>query len=197
MAKLSKLQQEVLVGLLLGNGSLQSFNNGESFRFRYIQAERRKDYLFHVYDIFKELVATPPKLLVETHKNGEIYKKYYFNTLTSSSFKVFGTLFYKNKKKIVSPDIKGLITLRSLAFWFMDNGAKKGPRLKGFRLCTDCYDYNEVLFLSQILTNKFGLKTSLVKQRTKFRIFIKSESHEKFISQINDYLISSMKSKIS
>ena len=50
MRELEFYQQQVLVGLLLGNGSLQ--NVGKTYRFRFIQSEKRKDYVFHIYDIF-------------------------------------------------------------------------------------------------------------------------------------------------
>jgi hypothetical protein len=53
------LLQEVLVGGLLGDFNLQTGNGGLSYRLRCGQCAEHKDYLFHVYDLFKDRVETP------------------------------------------------------------------------------------------------------------------------------------------
>ncbi len=49
--KLTTLQCEILVGILLGDASLQTESNGRTYRLRVLQSEEHKDYIFHLYDI--------------------------------------------------------------------------------------------------------------------------------------------------
>ncbi len=58
--KLNTLQCEILVGILLGDASLQTESNGRTYRLRINQSEEHKDYLFHLYDVFKNLTTSPP-----------------------------------------------------------------------------------------------------------------------------------------
>ena len=51
-----------LVGTLLGDSSLQTYTDGKTFRARFLQSDLHKDYLFHLYSLFKEYTSTPPKL---------------------------------------------------------------------------------------------------------------------------------------
>lgn len=194
MQKLTVFQKQVLIGLLLGNGSLQ--NVGKNYRLRFIQSDIRKDYGFHLYNIFKEFVRTPPKSITEVRfYSGEIlyYKRWYFNTLANSCFKPYADLFYSKGKKRVPKEIIELIDPIALAYWFMNNGSRKSKNYKGFRLCTDIFNLEEVLLLQQVLNKKFCLKTSIIRQRSNFRIAIKAESHDAFISHIKDEIIDSMR----
>jgi hypothetical protein len=62
MQKLSKEQHEVLVGILLGDANLQTESQGRTYRLRVTQVEQNREYLFALYEIFKPLVTTPPRL---------------------------------------------------------------------------------------------------------------------------------------
>lgn len=41
--KLTKIQREVLIGLLLGDGSMQTQNDGRTYRLIHVQGGRKKD----------------------------------------------------------------------------------------------------------------------------------------------------------
>lgn len=191
MEKLSSFQQQVLTGLLLGNGSLQTFNQGKTYRFRFLQSEKRKDYVFHVYEVFKDFIRTSPKLLLEFRQNSVIYRKWYVNTLTFSVFQPFYKLFYVERKKKLSFSIESMIEAPTLAYWFMDNGSRKSKYEKGFRFCTEGFEKEDVIFLQKVLEEKFHLQTVLVRHRQGFRIFIKPESHDLFVSIIKPYVLES------
>lgn len=195
MAKLNYFQQQVLIGLLLGNGSLQ--NVGKNYRFRFVQSEKRKDYLFNIYEILKYFVKTPPKLMVETRASKDqseeiVYNRWYFNTLSSPCFSLYVQLFYRDGKKVITQEVLDLLDRQSLAYWFMDNGSIKSEKSKGFRLCTDIYNQDEILELQNLLKTKFSLETSLAKQRNSYRFLIKAESHNHFMELIDEYLMDSM-----
>lgn len=53
--------KEILFGTLLGDGRLQTYTGGRTWRVRFLQSSKNKDYLFHLYDVFKRYVKTAPK----------------------------------------------------------------------------------------------------------------------------------------
>jgi hypothetical protein len=65
---LSKQQKEILVGILLGDNNLQTDNGGKTYRLCVLQSEQHKEYVFHLYNIFKKFVNTPPKESVHFEK---------------------------------------------------------------------------------------------------------------------------------
>jgi hypothetical protein len=55
--KLSQEQREILAGGLLGDLSLRKIGKFS----RLVVEQKNKDYLLHLYDVFKAYVRTPPK----------------------------------------------------------------------------------------------------------------------------------------
>lgn len=80
--KLNTLQCEILVGILLGDASLQTESNGKTYRLRISQSEEHKDYLFHLYDIFQNLTTSPPVRYEfgDPRKPGKRYFRWSFST---------------------------------------------------------------------------------------------------------------------
>jgi len=52
--KLSDLQFETLIGLLLGDASLQTQNKGKTYRIKFEWGNNSKAYVDHVYALFNE-----------------------------------------------------------------------------------------------------------------------------------------------
>ena len=51
---LSEQCHNVLIGTLLGDGSLNSLQAGRTWSYRALQSEQQKEYLFHKYSIFQD-----------------------------------------------------------------------------------------------------------------------------------------------
>ncbi|KAG2195739.1 hypothetical protein INT47_004843, partial [Mucor saturninus] len=100
-------------------------------RLRFEQSTINKDYLFHLYELFKPYCVSAPAERVRTRKDGSkfegIHTAWYFGTLTLPGFNLFRELFYTAE-----------------AYWAMDDGTKHSS---GFRLQTDSYSENEVKLL--------------------------------------------------
>ena len=194
MEKLSRDQHEVLIGILLGDANLQTESRGRTYRLRVSQAEQNKDYLFALYEIFKPMVATTPRLdsFVDARTN-KTHKRWLFYTTQQRCFRFYGQHFYGGGKKKVPRMIDKWLTPRGLAYWYMDDGAQKWKgRSLGVRLCTDGFSSDDVKRLSSVLSSKFGLVTSLQKQRSDLRIYISSSSYDTLRSIIYSYLLSCM-----
>ena len=81
----------------------------------------------------------------------------------------------EDDKKIIPENIKEDITLKSLAYWIMDDGQQvlnKKKDVAGVTLCTDSYDQTEISLLRQILKDNLGLNTSIHKKKMKMKEYI-------------------------
>ena len=53
--------REIIVGVILGDATvLRRYPNSDAV-IKFCQGEKNKDYLYHLYEKFEPLVATPPK----------------------------------------------------------------------------------------------------------------------------------------
>lgn len=182
-------RKEVLFGTLLGDSSLQTYTGGNTWRACFLQADKNQLYLFHLYDVFKPWVKTPPKF----HETSEGYKRWYFNTTVQTVCNDLAPFFYKKNKKIV-PNLTILneyLTPRAIAYWFMDDGSLKSNCL-AYILCTDSFSLLECKLLAQVFFDKFGIRTSFHKQRKNYRIYIPRSEYSKFRNLVKPYIIPSM-----
>lgn len=193
--KLSKIQHEVLVGTLLGDACLTPNKSKTKYKLSILQSLAHKEYVLHLYELFKEFVITPPKEYVFTDKRfpGKVYTRWYFNTTFQTCFKVYGDQFYCNNKKIVPKRIYNWLTPRAIAYWYMDDGAQKWKnRCLGVRFCTDSFSKSQVEVLISILERNYNLKCSTQKKQDNFRIYISSKSHTVLTKLIFHFIIPSM-----
>jgi len=79
----------------------------------------------------------------------------------------------------------------------MDDGSKSDASLK---FCTNCYTYNDCLFLIKVLNDKFLIKATIqsagAKSRDQYIIYIKTESMPLLRELVSPYIIPEMKYKI-
>lgn len=192
------IQNEILLGTLLGDSSLQTFSSGKSWRLRYLQSIKNKEYLYHLYSIFKDFCGTPPKY----QKTKDNYERYYFNTLTDDNLKNWADIFYNKKQKRINFNKEITIeyfnkyfTPRALAYWYMDDGSKKS-NAHAYYLCTDNFNLEELLYLKKLLIKKYGINTSFHKKGRNYRIYIPVKDSKNFVNLIRPYVIKSMLYKL-
>jgi len=181
--KISKFQKEVLIGLILGDAHLEQSLNGLSYRLKIEQSIQKKEYIDHLYILFKDWTLSPPK-----QKRNNLY----FQTRYSRSLVFFGKQFYKDKKKIIPKLIHRWLTPIAIAYWYMDDGSIKSKQSKGVFFNTQGYVFKEVCLLAKILNNNYHLKTSIRKQKVGYQIYVSGYSYELLRNIIYPFLISSM-----
>src|SRR3990167_1139070 len=98
--KLTKIQQEVLVGTLLGDSHLSNFKTGVNYKLMVQHGFSQKAYTDWLYSIFQPWVLTPPQPKDQA-VNGKLYKKHWFNTVSHIQFRFFAGQFYRGGKKVV------------------------------------------------------------------------------------------------
>ena len=121
--KISSRQKQIIIGKLLGDGHLETAN-GKTYRLKIEHSFNQRQYVDWLYRELKSLASAEPKIKLQTI-NGTEYKKYWFNTHYSGSFRFYAQQFYQGKKKIVPKLISHWLTPLALAIWFMDDGSIK------------------------------------------------------------------------
>lgn len=185
---LSKIQQAVLIGTLLGDGCLEK--NGNFCRLQIKHSLKQQGYVNWLYSIFKNLTKTEPKVIG--------LGDYRFRTITTTVFSRYHSLFYPDgKTKIVPNNIKELLTdPLALAVWYMDDG-KRRPDCRGVFLDTICFPETEQLELIECLEMNFGLEDlRLHWNGDGHHIYIPARNADRFCSIIREYLIPSMLYKL-
>lgn len=187
--------QQVLIGLCLGD--LCITKPGKNPRLQFAQGSINEAYILHSYDLFKDYCGSAPKLYEGKldKRTGLIYSSIRFKTLSLPCFSNYYDLFYYNGVKRIPLNINELLTPLGLAYWAMDDGCKHNS---GFHLCTDSYTFTEVQLLINVLKENFDLNCTYNKRgKDSHRIYIKSDSMDKFRSLVTPYFHESMMYKLT
>lgn len=191
--QLTKRQQEVLLGKLLGDGFLEQ--NGRNVRLKIDHGGHQKDYVLWLYEEFKSIALKPYQLLFQDKRNGQVYEHWRFATYSLPILIPWKQLFYEQKRKIISPQITELMTPLSLAVWYMDDGFRRTD-CRGLYLCTSGYSMEEQYLLQACLSKKFGIQTALHFAAKNVRIYISSSETKKFCDIVQSYILPSFRYKL-
>lgn len=200
----------IIICGLLGDfwSHLVPSRNGHSVRFQLEQSVSNSTYIhsltFCLYNLgycasfVPKLVKKSESKWLDKRSDKTVDRFNYSLTLfTFTSFIWIHEGFYTNlNKKIVPKWIAEFITPLGLAHWIMQDGSRQVKQ--GLTIATNSFTYQECLFLSNVLTNKFGLKTSVIKTgiSNQWKISIWKESMPLLANLISPYLIPEMKYKL-
>lgn len=189
--KLSQIQREVLIGTILGDGSLKISRSGKAARLQICHSVKAREYVDWKRQIFANWVFADPKY----HESN---RALIFRTVSHPEIFELMQVFYKNLVKIVPENISDLLKSNlSLAVWFMDDGngyIRKNP----LRLSTYGFGFKGNLLLQECLSKNFGVHCNLRKDSKGFYLYIptRADSVAKFRTLISPYILPSMKYKI-
>jgi ubiquinol-cytochrome c reductase cytochrome b subunit len=192
---LTERQISVLVGSMLGDGTLRVGKGAVNANFKIEHGLKQKEYVFWKYKIFKKWVTTKPKISYRYRKNGERYKKsWWFRTVRHPEITYFRKLFYRKKRKIIPNEIKDLLNPLALAVWVMDDGSRSGKQID---LSTYRFTWREIKKLQKILEDKFQLKANFYRDRDKgYRMYFNVKNTEKLVKIISPYILPSLRYKL-
>lgn len=201
LVKLSQEQWEAAIGLILGTASLQTQNNGKTFRMKFEWGAKHKIYLDYVFNLFDEWVLSEPHKKVRFSPKGNRVINWGFQTISHEAFNALAQLFLNQRTKSISIDlIKNHLTARGLAYWFMDDGGKldynKNSKNKSVVLNTHSFKDKEVEIMTQQIMDKFNLDCEVRSRSGKKIIIIKSCSYASFLSLIEPYILPKMRFKL-
>jgi LAGLIDADG DNA endonuclease family len=192
--RLSDVQREMLIGILLGDACLETQNAGRTYRLKIEQALAHADYVRHLYEVFRDWVLSPPR-----PKQGQTRDvttiNFAFQTVSHEELRQYGELFYEHRRKIVPDGIEHLLTARALAYWFMDDGSMKSSESKGVLFNTHAFRDDEIERLISAL-ERFGLVARKRGQSDGIQIYVSGRSYERFVELVEPYVIEAMRYKV-
>lgn len=145
---LTQEQSDLMVGTLLADGNLSTHSpQVRTWRYRGIQKKDHKEYLFHKYEILKNLCGSPPSFsTVFDKRTGKNDYRFLFNTLTFSKLNPLGQAFYSYDSssglwvKDVPQNIAEILTPRAVAYMYMDDGSLKYyGHSNAMRICCESF----------------------------------------------------------
>jgi hypothetical protein len=199
--KLTTVQLEAVIGLMLGDASLQSQNGGKTYRIKFEWGDRNKAYAFHVHQLFDEWVLSEPHQKSRLSPKGKLVINWGFQTFSHEAFNPIANLFLVNQRKSINENlINDHLTPRGLAYWFMDDGGKldynKNSKNKSIVLNTQSFTSLEVENLSKQLSIKFNLLCEVRSNKGKKVIVISNNSYQTLYNLIDPYLVNEMRYKL-
>jgi hypothetical protein len=187
---LSSELEEILIGLMLGDLFAEKSRINSNTRLQFKQSNKNKNYIDHLYDIFKDFCGSKPKVTSSFDSRPEknkIYDSIKFSTFSLPCFKKFRALFYDSSGvKFVHNNLEDLLTARGLAYWIMDDGYKA---VSGFYFCTESYSLSDNHKLRKILKIKFNLDCGVHKHTNGYRLYVFSSSKDNLLQLIKPYLL--------
>lgn len=187
--KLTDLQKSVLVGNLLGDGTLskqQGTRGSSNFKIDQASTDKGTEYVHFMYNILEPWVGTPPKL---RYKKGKAHSLW-FRTFRMKELDFYRQQFYTinangERQKIIPPLLYKWLDSVALAIWFMNDGSKEDY---GYRIHTECFTVAQIRQLQKILQQNFGLTTRIGRDRKSLigPISEQIKQERKLLSLLND-----------
>jgi hypothetical protein len=182
---INNFQHSVIIGTILGDGYLLKTTRGYCLRLNHSIKQRK--YVDWKYSAL-HTIATEPKI----HKNS-----YYFRTVSHPVMDDYRKIFYRDREKIIPDVLVEMINPIALAVWIMDDGTNELGTSRSLRINTQCFSLTDQEKIIRILKSKFGIFTTLNRDKDRYRIRIRKNSMPKLRSIVKEYIIPSMFYKIS
>lgn len=191
----TEVQQGLIVGTLLGDGSLE--RRWKNTRLRIDHTIAQREYVLWKYDALQDVATRKPTLLCERDKrSGKIGVRLYFSTKAMLELNQYYDLFYPDGKKRIGDWVLRYCTHPiALAVWLMDDGYKRND-CDAIRLSTDSFSFEEHLILQKLFKKNFNIESRLHKKKNAYNIYIPKKEMEKMRLLLDPYVITSMKYKL-
>lgn len=185
--RLTRRQRELLYGKLLGDGHLETQNQGRTFRLKIEHAITQRPYVDWLANELPGWLQSPPRQWMRT-VNGTPYRKYGFQTVSHGALRFLAHQFYDHGRKVVPHRIAQWLTPLVLAVWFMDDGSVKSNETNGRILNTQGFVRTDVERLARSLTQRYGIPATLRRQREGWQIFIPARGASRLAQVIGPHL---------
>jgi hypothetical protein len=160
---------DIMNGKLLGDGCITK-QEGRKPRFQFTHSKKDQEWCEHSYSVLKKhlpLNAPKYKRVKDQRIQAGYTEGYYVQSKTHEAITMLRNLWYEEGKKILPLNfISEHLTVRTLAYWYQDDGHLKiqGNIPKKIILSTESFSSLENLQLCKLLKEKFHLSFSQDKQ---------------------------------
>lgn len=157
--KLTKKEEDAIIGIILAYGSLEKYKPSFNTRLsRDHTFPKQELYVLAIRTIFATLIAKEPVIITRKAdlRTRKFYKYMFLRTLSFSCLNKYYDLFYKNKIKVVPDKTKDLLTTIGLAHLLAKQG--DGYLHNGTALiCSESFTLVRIRGSTITFINCFGL----------------------------------------
>src|SRR6266487_3516973 len=182
VGSLSEVQQAIVIGSLLGDGSMRCKTNA---LLEINHSFHQRSYVDWKYRHLAELVRTPPR--ARNGNGGRV--AYRFVTRSLPCLTAYYELFYESGRKRV-PELE--LSELAVAVWFMDDGCKSR---RAVYLNTQQFDEQSQKLLLRLLSEKWGIDGALNRDKSYYRIRISVEGTARLAKLIDQHLLPELRYK--
>lgn len=180
MGSLTSAQHAVLVGSLLGDGTLRKQGTRTNALLEVNHSFKHKEYVDWKWRHFHDVVLTHPRSRIGTGTR----VAYRFTTRSLPVFTDYYYWFYKTGRKNVPEDLK--LNPVILAVWFMDDGTRSRSAVY---LNTQQFSIEEQLLLQRLLKRSFNIDSTLNRDKQYWRLRIRTESTKKLVRIVSPFIV--------
>lgn len=201
--KLTNHLEQVLHGLMLGDGHMAQWSKTSDARYTQTFGQHAELFANYVFKTLREYCTEKGLYTykVRSGKNSPLYQRWIVQTLTLSVFTDICNMYYTyndlgKRIKILPLNIEMILTPIVLAHLIMGDG--NFHKKKHFiRIFTNNYTKEEVQLLSTAIYNKFGIESRLDRARKEqYVIAIRKTQVPKVQALVKDHMIPSMMYRI-
>lgn len=195
---IDSVAKEVLLGILLGDGSLSSKYGVINGAVDFSHSVNQKEYFDETVRLLGSGNCSIRKLT--SGYGSQMFSCHY---KTNSEFKeLVKSICWNGEKKYISEEWCSMLTPISLAFWYMDDGSIRNaddsnarPRLS---LATNNFDNDECQLLVDCLDKRFNIKAKVFNEDSYKgnTIILDTDNTDKFCALVAPYIFDSMKYKL-
>ena len=193
--EMSRIQKDILIGTVLGDAYLQKTGE-KNARLRLEHGAKQKEYLFWKVNNLRQFFQGKPKYLERIHPITK--RTYQYWRHQSQSTPVLGRLrkiFYPEGKKRIPHDIQKLLTPRSVAVWYMDDGYYY-RRDRCAYLYLGNGERGEAEKLQKVFEDKFAIHVSVLSKKKGFALYFSRIEAEKLKVLIHAYVLEQFNYKL-
>jgi len=192
--RMTQRQQQILDGLLLGDGHLERQRGARSARLKVEHCIAQAAYVDWKYAEWEPWVLAPPRLRIKSNRLDTQSTNIGFTTLSHEEFEAARERFYRDGRKIVPADLR--LTSLSMAVWYMDDGSRKSRECRVLYLNTQGFNTCDIERLQALIFRDVKAETSVRRQADGLQIYFPSSSVTTLAVYIDDYLLPSMRYKL-
>jgi superfamily II DNA or RNA helicase len=183
----------LILGLIIGDGSLSRHNSKNNIRISITHGEAQKEYLEYKTSIFKDLFKSSASKSKSGYCNNNVYKKTSLSIV--DNYNIFDSLYKDStSKKYIDKSLLPYITAATWAFIYQDDGSYSNGQIT-LSLCDLTSDSCNLLILS--LKQLFGLADPYVFSHKNYKyIRLKTKDTKIFLKSIAKYVHPIMRYKI-
>lgn len=195
---IDSIAKDILLGVLLGDGSLSAKNGLFTSGINFSHSDKQSEYFYETVRLLGEgncsvrnMVSGYGSNMLSCH----VYSNDEFNNLAAD-------MCWNGTKKYVSSKWANSLSPISLAFWYMDDGTITNSESEKFRptisIATNGFSYEECDNLVTALKKKYGIESS-IRQKESYKgntLYFDTINTDKFCALVAPYIVDSMKYKL-